>query len=733
VSLQQATGPASPILDRLVGRRRFLAVACGTGAALASLPLSAMAARRPSSSRRTLTANAPVPAVDDLAASLDYDTDRIFRFVADEIRYEPYEGALRGPLGTLWARAGNSVDKALLLGSLLDAALVDYRYATGTLDAAGEASLLSATSADAATATALAAVASRGDGLGSSARPSNAPAPSADPEVGALLAGADQLVAALVQTADRRLTAGIEVITSSLAAGGVALGISADGLPELERTRHAWVQMRSGPDYVDLDPSVSGVMAGTTIASSPIPLDTLPDDLRHRVDITVILETARGGALAEDPILTHAEFSDGLSGMPITFTNMKPSGLSGLGSSIGTIIEGTTEYRATLAVGPTTIVGVTPIVMASGADLFGESDGSGVQTGQATAEWLEIAISSPGRSPVVVRRQVFDRIGPVARSAGAVDLTTIPPVELVDVGSGTPDEYLPLTALRSIAVVGGPIGGSYLAAIDPAADASMALSSLANAYHFSRDALAAAKAIPMGVRPVLDAPNITSFTMAAAEGDGGSRRLRLEVDILHRSFLTLPVTDVPAATPPGIVAGVVSHVAESLMLSSDLGADTGEVTSATSVADVFEAAAAAGIEPVLIAAAVGPEGPYPPAVRVLMDAATSAGLVLIAPAKPVLLGGTERVGWWQVDPATGRTTDQMDDGRGEMAEETIILDMDARVFFCFVRWGGIAFAAATIAAKLLDSQSQYGLGGAGVLLAIMKELARSALKQPGTC
>ncbi len=619
-----------------------------------------MAARRPSSSRRTLTANAPVPAVDDLAASLDYDTDRIFRFVADEIRYEPYEGALRGPLGTLWARAGNSVDKALLLGSLLDAALVDYRYATGTLDAAGEASLLSATSADAATATALAAAASRGDGLGSSARPSNAPAPSADPEVGALL-------------------------------------------------------------------------AGTTIASSPTPLDTLPDDLRHRVDITVILETARGGALAEDPILTHAEFSDGSSGMPITFTNMMPSGLSGLGSSIGTIIEGTTEYRATLAVGPTTIVGVTPIVMASGGDLFGESDGSGVQTGQATAEWLEIAISSPGRAPVVVRRQVFDRIGPVARSAGAVDLTTIPPVELVDVGSGTPDEYLPLTALRSIAVVGGPIGGSYLAAIDPAADASTALSSLANAYHFSRDALAGAKAIPMGVRPVLDAPNITSFTMAAAEGDGGSRRLRLEVDILHRSFLTLPVTDVPVATPPGIVAGVVSHVAESLMLSSDLGTDTGEVASATSVADVFEAADGAGIEPVLITATVDPEGPYPPAVRVLMDAATSAGLVLIAPAKPVLLGGTERVGWWQVDPATGRTTDQMDDGRGEMAEETIILDMDARVFFCFVRWGGIAFAAATIAAKLLDSQSQYGLGGAGVLLAIMKELARSALKQPGTC
>ena len=124
--------------------------------------------------------------------------------------------------------------------------------------------------------------------------------------------------------------------------------------------------------------------------SEPSLLDRLPDDVRHRIDISVILETARGGSLVEDPILTHTEFSDGLSGVPITLTNMKPSALKGLGARIGGIIEGTTEYRATLAVGPTTIVGITPIVLASSGDLFGTSDGTGVQEGQATAEWLEI-------------------------------------------------------------------------------------------------------------------------------------------------------------------------------------------------------------------------------------------------------------------------------------------------------------------------------------------------------
>ena len=731
-------GPGSPILDRLIGRRRFIAVACGTGAALASLPLVARAARNPSAPRRVSLANAPIPAVADLAASLDYDTDLIFRFMADEIRYEPYEGALRGPLGTLWAGAGNSVDKALLLASLLDASLIEYRFATGTLDDAGAATVMAGTIADAAGATAAAGRSMRGDAAtpGTATPGTATPAPAAaspDAEVRSLLAGADDLVAAIAVKADQRLTAGIDVITSSLAAGGITLGAAVTDVPPLERASHTWVQMRSGGDYLDLDPYAPGAQSGTTLASGPTVLDRLPDDLRHRVDISVILETAKGGSLVEDPILTHSEFSDALSGIPITFTNMKPSGLSGMGSRIGGIIAGTTDYRATLAVGPTTIVGITPIVIASGGDLFGDTAGAGVQDGQATAEWLEIAITSPGRTPVVIRRSVFDRIGPVARAAGAVDLTSVPPVQLVDVGSGTPDEYLPLTALRSIAIVGGPLSGAFLASPDRAPDASSTLSLLANAYHFSRDALAAKKAIPMGIRPVLDAPNITSFTMAVAEGDAGTRRLRLEVDILHRSFLTLPVSDVDGTAPPAIVAGVVSHVAESLMLAGDLGTDTGDVSSATSVADVFEAAAAAGIAPVLITAALPPESPYPPEVRVLMDAATSEGMVLIAPSKPVAMAGSDRVGWWQVDPATGRTTDQMDDGRGEMEEEAIILDMDARVFFCFVRWGGIVFAAGALAAKLLNSDSQFPLGGAAVLLAILKELARNTLRQPGTC
>src|SRR5262245_66497602 len=46
--------------------------------------------------------------IDDIAFDLNIDPETIFRFVADEVRYEPYAGVLRGAKGTLWGRAGNS-------------------------------------------------------------------------------------------------------------------------------------------------------------------------------------------------------------------------------------------------------------------------------------------------------------------------------------------------------------------------------------------------------------------------------------------------------------------------------------------------------------------------------------------------------------------------------------------------------------------------------------------------
>jgi hypothetical protein len=40
--------------------------------------------------------------------------------------------------------------------------------------------------------------------------------------------------------------------------------------------------------------------------------------------------------------------------------------------------------------------------------------------------------------------------------------------------------------------------------------------------------------------------------------------------------------------------------------------------------------------------------------------------VAIAPERPVALGSLERVGWWLVDPISGRAWDRLDDERGSV-------------------------------------------------------------------
>src|SRR5215207_4737701 len=97
------------------------------------------------------------PKVGDKAADLRYDLNAIFRFVADEVDYDPYAGALRGANGTYWGLAGNSVDQALLLAAFLDEALVETRFAVGELSDEAADRMMDSARQDEATARAKAA------------------------------------------------------------------------------------------------------------------------------------------------------------------------------------------------------------------------------------------------------------------------------------------------------------------------------------------------------------------------------------------------------------------------------------------------------------------------------------------------------------------------------------------------------------------------------------------------
>ena len=131
----------------VLDRRRFLQLVAASGLAAAGAGATARTAGGQSASPA-----ASADEIADLAASLGHDPQRIFAFVRDEVRYEPYVGLLRGAAGTLLARAGNSVDQSALLAELLQRSGQAVRFVAGSLDESAAESIVASIRVDAQTA-----------------------------------------------------------------------------------------------------------------------------------------------------------------------------------------------------------------------------------------------------------------------------------------------------------------------------------------------------------------------------------------------------------------------------------------------------------------------------------------------------------------------------------------------------------------------------------------------------
>lgn len=80
------------------------------------------------------TPDAPQTAeIQKLAGQLGYSPARIFEYVSNNIRFEPYYGALKGAVGALNTKAGGPTDQSSLLIALLRASNIPARYVRGTV------------------------------------------------------------------------------------------------------------------------------------------------------------------------------------------------------------------------------------------------------------------------------------------------------------------------------------------------------------------------------------------------------------------------------------------------------------------------------------------------------------------------------------------------------------------------------------------------------------------------
>ena len=723
-----------------IDRRRFLqlagAAAVGTIAGCAAAqpsPLVAAPHAQPALAASPLAASvSELASVADLARSLEYDVERIFRFVADEVRYEPYAGVLRGATGTLWARAGNSADQAALLAALLTESLMPVRFSAGTLDATTASSILASSQQDAATIRAGSSKLLFGSGgsAGSPAGADQSPAP--DPTE--LIARARANQANVAQAVTEQLADGTGTIVSALSAAGVTLSAVQATMPALEQTRHLWVQYAAGPIWVDLDPSVPGNQPGHTIASASETLDQLPDELRHQVAFVTTVESVVAGQLQQTVTLDQTLFADTLVGVPVTFQNAKPSGLKGLGIGIADELTGTVQYVPCLTVGGHSFVVSTPLTFGAGGGILGEPGQPGSLEGETTAQWLDVRVLSPGRDPQVARRTIFDRIG-VARVNGQVDLTALKPVELVDLDADTPKEYLPCRVVHSFAVLGGLPSGQYFVQDYDTNDAFSNVSAIGHACHYVREVLFLDRGVPAGARTFSDAPNVISYSIVPTGPGAGSDKVSIGLDTWHRSFGQVPVPGTTPTVPPAIVAGVLSHIAERLSMGDGHTLDgSATVNPPVSVGRVFEAAKSQGIATRVVRTPADATGAaYPPDVQLRLSASLADGSVAIVPERTVDIDGAQRLGWWLVNPVDGRTRDELDDGRGVAAADYSIpltttgraVTAFERLAYCLAKYG---FAASIFLGGEANADPS---GGLNTVLTIASMMAAAFAEMPG--
>lgn len=386
----------------------------------------------------------------DMEALLDelaYDAEEILRFVREEIAFEQYPGLLRGALGTLQSRAGNALDQAVLLATLLRDAGFDARIHRGRLSL------------------------EQADQVLAQMRPVPPfPEPADFAALEAALRGDDPPQAApeLPERGDRgwqppseeAIDHAVETLRSAIEAEGIQLGdLDAAARLRREARDYFWLEMRrtASGGWTAVHPVFAKAGDGPVdLSTSEVFTDEIPAKLQHRLRFEAFIEQKVGDELAVHPIMeTWERPVANLLGRTFIFTNV-PWGLDEETAREPWPWEDAfseTElfvpfFTAGLAPGARAfdLDGVPFSVDAMGMDTFGATalvrevaskfeHASGLLSGlrsqdpellpddlmALTAQWVEYTLIAPGGEERRYRRTILDRLGPAARARGDVN------------------------------------------------------------------------------------------------------------------------------------------------------------------------------------------------------------------------------------------------------------------------------------------------------------------------
>jgi hypothetical protein len=629
---------------------------------------------------------------DYLVARISHDPDRLFAWVQNHTYWIPYRGALRGPVGTLMDGQGNSLDRALLLATLLKKSGHTVRLAHGELTREQAASLLPklvlTRSVDFWTPRHV-HVPSEQDIRGialqrtidiQSMAGGRTP-PDAAPEIESTLDArvrdqADRLLRAVgsrpADDWDRRQDAAITALRD-----------------------HWWVQLLAGDSWSDLD-----LLAGESqphLAVEQVTtteLDQVPSDLWHQVVIRVVDEHTSGRASSRNGRLEYVLRPADVIGQPIVlqflpldWTKDVHPALSP--ADVHSELLNQHEWVAGLAVGDHTVASallhdeIAPS-MGSGPDdgragrgaPFGSLAGAfensmsnkrPAESQSLTAVWIEYEIRSPGEAPQTIRRTVLDLLGPDRRAAiGAApqplrldeaarlsrSLALTMKTEILPLVSDLADDFVAHLAASSLAAAAGVLH-------EVASGATFHMNATdgpgrAGARPPSTALLALAQTRLHGIEAgevFVDRLNLlTRHESLVGTPDGVA--LRRAYDIVANDL------GVSLATRDGFAArlrqGVRDTNAEALLIRGGALGSTAEAFAVSSDWIVIRRGepASAGSNP------LSPDA----------ETDLNAGYMLVASRAARHAGNDAFAGWWRINPETGATLGIGANGWGQAVE-----------------------------------------------------------------
>jgi hypothetical protein len=398
-------------------------------------------------------ADAPEPSifsVEKTADQIGNNPAALFAYVHDHIRMQIYSGVLRGARGTLIGGAGNAWDQAALLAAMLRHEGREVRFARVHLAPDMAAKVVDRMFTDA-------------------GRPRAAPGkPLQFPES---LQSTRRATLAQIQTDWQSAQTDL---LQALDRAGVALGDGAISEQQLETEAadHLFVEYHEGDQWIALDP-VAEDGPGASVSGTAEHAPEIPDSFYHHVTIRVWIEERHGQNLQPQEVLRFGTTAAALSGAQVLLSHKFDHDIAGGWRATpmlqidGHMYAARTFSEAGIIAGKAN-TNSDPINQAQQAisqvgqvaDLFGDNKKPAATPATApaaprqdgfTSETLEVEFTDPANHSDIVRRELIDRIGAIARANKTAATAPLTPITVTN---GIP---LQLTGVYALAFATGPL------------------------------------------------------------------------------------------------------------------------------------------------------------------------------------------------------------------------------------------------------------------------------------